>query len=291
MLSFYRIATILILFSTTQSHSSATNNSTRDNSPVTKKTTQRIISLAPHITELIYDAGGGDFLVAVSAFSDYPQAAQKLPIVGDAFRIDLEQLLMLDADVVFYWQGNTSLTVMQQLEKQGLNLIPVEINSLADISKSLRMIAEHLKLPEPSSAKRIETKLNQIKQVKRPTQRLFIQLSEQPIYTVSGSHWMSEAAALCGLSNIFPTLATTAATVSKEAVIVANPEVILRTQKVTENSPLLQWPQIAAIKYNHIVVLDPDTFSRPTPRIVTAIDDLCRQVDQFSEATAEVDSN
>lgn len=284
MLPFSRFFILFILFSLASPHVTAANTS-RD------KPAPRIISLAPHITELVYAAGGGESLVGVSAYSDYPEMAQNLTIVGDAFRIDLEQLLLLDADAVIYWHGNTSLTVMQQLEKHGFKLIPVEINNLSDIAISLRKIAEYLSLPEPESAKLLEAKLNKLKQTIRPSQRAFIQLSEQPIYTVSGTHWMSEAASLCGLSNIFPTLATTAATVSKEAVIVANPQVIIRTQELTDHSPLLQWPQIDAIKYNRIVTLNPNTFSRPTPRITQAIDDLCRQVDQFSGDFIELESN
>lgn len=284
MLPFSRFFILFILFSLASPLVTAANTS-RD------KPAPRIISLAPHITELVYAAGGGESLVGVSAYSDYPEMAQNLTIVGDAFRIDLEQLLLLDADAVIYWHGNTSLTVMQQLEKHGFKLIPVEINNLSDIAISLRKIAEYLSLPEPESAKLLEAKLNKLKQTIRPSQRAFIQLSEQPIYTVSGTHWMSEAASLCGLSNIFPTLATTAATVSKEAVIVANPQVIIRTQELTDHSPLLQWPQIDAIKYNRIVTLNPNTFSRPTPRITQAIDDLCRQVDQFSGDFIELESN
>lgn len=247
----------------------------------------KTISLAPHITELVYAAGAGDTLVGVSAFSNHPEQATRKPIIGDAFRVDLEKIIALQPDLVFYWQGTTTQQVLQQLKQHKLKTVPIKIESLAEIGQALITIAEQLNLPRPNRYDEFMNRLHKLQQQTHKTQSVFIQLSEQPLYTVSASHWMSEAAALCGLENIFQDLATTAATVNKEAVIGQNPDVIIRMQAINENSPLQQWPQISAIQNNHIVVLNPDIFSRPTPRIINAVEDLCRQVSQFSDSAGE----
>ncbi|MCX7545235.1 helical backbone metal receptor [Marinicella gelatinilytica] len=255
------------------------------NKPVTT------VSLAPHITELIYVAGGGETLVGVSAYSNYPKQAVNLTVVGDAFRIDLEQMIALQPDMIFYWQGTTTNQVLQQLQQHNLNTIPIKIDSLADIGEAIKDIAKHIGLKQPDAYQQFKKQLHSHKQQQSTIRSVFIQLSEQPLYTVSADHWMSEAAALCGLENIFQQLPTIAATVTKEAVIVKNPDVIIRMQPLNKNSPLKQWPQISAIKNNHIAVLNPDTFSRPTPRILNAIEDLCQQVNQFSGNASAAEIN
>ncbi len=247
----------------------------------------KTISLAPHITELIYAAGGGDTLVGVSAYSNYPKQSAEKVVIGDAFRIDLEQIIALQPDLIFYWHGTTTNQVLQQLKQHQFKTVPIKIQSLSDIGDALLNIAEQLALPEPANYQHFMTRLHKHQQQKYPTHSAFIKLSDQPLYTVSQHHWMSEAAALCGLDNIFQELTVTAATVNKEAVIGHNPDVIIQMNPVNKNSPLQQWPQITAIKEQHIVVVDPDIFSRPTPRILDAVDSICRQVDQLSETAGE----
>ncbi len=247
----------------------------------------KAISLAPHITELVFAAGGGDNLVGVSAYSNYPEHATELPVIGDAFRIDLEQMLALQPDLVFYWQGSTTNQVLQQLQHHQFKTVPITIVSLSDIGNALLSIAEHLDLPQPASHQQFMSRLNQYKQQTHPAYSVFLQLSFQPLYTVSAPHWMSEAAGLCGLDNIFQDLPTTAATVTQEAVIGRNPDFIIQMQPADDSNPLQQWPQITAIKQQHIIVVDPDTFSRPTPRILDAVDSICRQVNQLSTSAGE----
>lgn len=254
---------------------------------LSRGTELKTISLAPHITELIYAAGAGDSLVGVSAYSNHPPEATEIPVIGDAFRIDLEQIIALQPDLVFYWQGTTTNQVLQQLQQHQLTAVPIQIDTLKDIGQALLTITKHLNLPEPVAYRSFMAELNNHQQQIPAKQSVFIKLSEQPLYTVSSQHWMSEAAALCGLDNIFKDLATTAATVSKEAVIGRNPDVIIQMQAVNPDGPLQQWPQITAIENQHIIVVDPDTFSRPTPRILDAVTKLCRQLDQFSDTTGE----
>ncbi|KAA3640848.1 MAG: hypothetical protein DWP95_07895 [Proteobacteria bacterium] len=248
----------------------------------------KTVSLAPHITELIYAVGGGDTLVAVSAYSNFPKQASEKAIIGDAFRIDLEQMIALQPDLIFYWHGTTSQQVLRQLKQHNLKTVAIKIDTLSDIGQAMLVIATQLNLPQPAAYHQFKSRLNNLQQSTHDDSRsVFIQLSQQPLYTVSSQHWMSEAASLCGLQNIFSELPTTAATVSQEAVIGHNPDVIIAMQAVNENNPLQQWPQITAIKQQHIAIVDPDTFSRPTPRILDAVDNLCQQVNQFSDAAGE----
>ena len=99
---------------------------------------QRIISLAPNLTELAYAAGLGSRLIAVSAYSDYPPEARKLPQVGDAFRLDWEQLLALQPDMVLAWGSGLAERDRAEFEKLGLKLLVMEPRRLGDIPKSQR---------------------------------------------------------------------------------------------------------------------------------------------------------
>lgn len=247
----------------------------------------KTIALAPHITELVFAAGGGDSLAGVSAYSNYPAQAAKLPVIGDAFRIDLEQIIALQPDIVFYWHGSTTNQVLQQLQYHQFKTVPIKIESLNEIGDALLTIAGHLDLPDPPGYRTFINRLKQRQQQSPRSHSVLIQLSSQPLYTVNASHWMSEAASLCGLNNIFQHLPTATATVTQEAVIGRNPDYIIQMKPIDQNSPLQQWPQITAIKQQQIIVVNPDTFSRPTPRILEAVDSICRQVNQLSAGVGE----
>ncbi|MCF6301132.1 MAG: helical backbone metal receptor [Proteobacteria bacterium] len=245
-----------------------------------RKTAIRIVALSPHITELVFSAGAGDKLVGVSSFSDFPEDALSITQVGDAFRLDYEQLSVLLPDLIFYWDGGTSKQLVQQLVELNFKLIPIRIDQLEDIPKAILQIARLAGTHVSPQVSEFSTYLAQLKSQPAPHLRGLIQLSDQPIFTVNGDHWMSEAVNLCGVENIFSDLELPSAAVDFEAIVDRDPELIIRLETGQTSNMWSEWPSISAVKENRIIELNPDHFSRPTLRILEGIKALCKTLEK-----------
>ncbi len=237
--------------------------------------------MAPHLTELVYSAGGGASLLGISAYSDYPADTANKKIIGDAFHLNLELITALKPDVIFYWQNGTPKQTVEQLKSMNFNLMSIEIKQLTDIPATIHSIAKKLGTSPVQATDEFNIQLKKLQNQQHKAQSALIQISDQPIYTVNGSHWMSEAIAVCGLHNVFADLTTASAAVTLESVVISKPDVIVRMAAFDEHNQLNSWPSIPAIKNQHIIQLNPDHFSRPTLRTIDAINSLCNQLKQF----------
>jgi len=245
----------------------------------------RIVSLAPHLTELVYAAGAGDRLVGVVEYSDYPAAARSLPRVGDAWRVDMERLLALKADIVLTWASGTPDDVVGRLDALELPHREIATYRLADIPVALRTIGAIAGTREVAEAAasgfdREIAELKRAYEAARPVS-VFIQLDDQPVYTVNGRHIISEVVELCGGRNVFADLSQLAPSVSLEAVIAADPEVIVSTDD-TIADPLAmwrRWESVRAVRTGAIYSLPADTMARATPRLVAGTRATCTALD------------
>ncbi len=254
--------------------------SDNDSSAINNSQLIRSISLAPHLTELIYSAGGQNNLIGVSAFSNYPPDALNKQIIGDAFHLNLELISELNPDVIFYWHNGTPAQTIEQLKSLGFKLQNIDITDLSDIPKAIQQIAETLKTQPNEDTRAFLPQLKQLKQQAKNQIRLsaLIQISDQPIFTVNGNHWMSEAIETCGLINVFADLPNLSAAVTLESVILKKPDVIIRMEPLMAENQLSAWTIIPAIEKQNIVVLEADHFTRPTLRTLSAIRSLCQQM-------------
>ena len=270
--------TLILLFIT---FLTACNNAS-DNTNTGKDNNQSIrsIALAPHLTELIYSAGGENNLIGVSAFSNYPPDALNKQIIGDAFHLNLELISKLNPDVIFYWHNGTPAQTIEQLKSLGFKLQNIDITDLSDIPEAIQQIAKTLKTQPNEDTRAFLPQLKQLKQQAQNQiqQNALIQISDQPIFTVNGKHWMSEAIETCGLINVFADLSNLSAAVTLEAVILKKPEVIIRMEPLMAENQLSAWTSIPAIEKQNIVVLEADHFTRPTLRTLSAIRSLCQQM-------------
>ncbi len=250
-------------------------------SDTTKQQKASAITLAPHLTELVFSAGGGDLLVGISAYSDFPQAALDKQVIGDAFHLNLELIKQINPTVIFYWQNGTPQQTINKLREMEFNLVAIKTDQLADIPKAIKQIATILNTQAVEQTNNFNPSLEKLKSTTTTTKTALIQISDQPIYTVDSSHWMSEAAAVCGLENIFKELPTPSAAVNLESIVLNKPEVLIRIAPFTKDKQLAQWESIPAVKNQHIAVLEADHFTRPTLRILKAIQSLCKQANDF----------
>jgi iron complex transport system substrate-binding protein len=245
----------------------------------------RIVSLAPHLTELAFAAGAGDQLVAAVEYSDYPPAARRIPRVGDAFRVDFERLIALRPDAVLAWDSGTPTQTIERMRALNLRVLVLATHRLADIGKVVRTlgdVAGTSAIAEPAAAafeREIETVRREYRGRREVT--VFLQIGDRPLYTVSAGHVMSEIVSLCGGRNIFAQLSVIAPSVSTEAVLAANPQVIIATDDTVHDAKAewSKWVAIDAVRTGNVYTLPSDDIARATTRLAVGTATICRTLD------------
>ncbi|MDC7703807.1 cobalamin-binding protein [Vogesella indigofera] len=247
---------------------------------------QRVISLAPHVTELAFAAGGGARLIAVDDNSDYPEAAKALPKAGSFRAIDLERIVAAKPDLLLVWLHGPSARQLEPLRQLGIPLFYSQPKRFADIPSNLRRIGQLLgsSAQAEQAARRFEQDLAALRQQQQGKSKLsvFYQVWDKPLYTLNGQHIVSDAIALCGGINIFARLPVTAPVVTDEAVIAANPQVILSAAMRHNDDLLRRWqrmPGIAAVQNRQLHQVNGDLLNRPTPRMIAGTRQLCAKLD------------
>ena len=252
---------------------------------------QRIVSLSPGITELLFAIGVGDRVIAASEFSDYPAAARLLPRVSRAQGIDLEKIAALEPDLVVLWGSGYPPALQQALQALEVPTYVYEPSTLESIASSIeRLGALTASASAPTVAADFRSRLNSLRQhyAQRAPVRVFYQVWSNPIMTLSGRHLVSEVMRTCGARNVFEALRPLVATVDIEAVIAAQPQVIIATEvQAIDRGALDSWrryPQLPAVANHHLVTLDADELDRAAVRILDAATELCEQVEQARDA-------
>ncbi len=244
---------------------------------------QRIISLTPHLTELLFAVGAGPQLVGVDSASDYPVAARTLPRIGDYSRINFERILSLKPDLVIVWVGGNRAADIHGLNKMGVPVLHTQATRLDDVARLLRLIGQasgHAAAGE-AAARDYSGRLGglQVKATQKPPVSVFYQVWDRPLMTVGGSHWISDALALCGARNVFADLRSASPVVSREAVLRRAPELIVSGTDAPDLRR--QWQRFAslpAVRNRAFVRVDADLLHRPTPRLVEGVAELCKAV-------------
>ena len=242
---------------------------------------QRVVTLAPGLTELVYEIGAGDILVGVSAWSDYPREVLELPVVGDAFSVDHEQLAMLRPDLLLVWESGTPAHTVDELRRLGYEVAVIRTRGLKDIGAALRQIGALVGRSTEArvAAERFQQQLNTLREAHLDAEPIsvFFQVSARPLYTINREHYVSELIAICGGRNIFDDLDDLAPTVSVEAVVERNPEVMLASTDAGDDGFVewQRWPSIAANLYGNQFLLAADELARPTPRLIRAGGAMC----------------
>lgn len=249
----------------------------------------RIVTLAPHLAELVFAAGAGETLVGVSAWSDYPRAARALPIVGDAFMVDQERLALLRPDLLLAWQSGTPARVVDELRERGYRVEVLQSRGLDDVGTALRRIGELT--GQTGSAERAAAdfaaglaRLSKTWRDAAPI-RVFYQVSGRPLYTVNGDHYVSDLIELCGGRNVFADLGSLAPLVSEEAVLERNPELMLAADTGEQDTfeHWKRWPSLAANRHGNHFLVPADQVARATPRLVEAGAAICRVLQKGRE--------
>lgn len=249
---------------------------------------ERIISLAPHMTELLYAAGAGDKLVGAVRYSDYPPPARDIPRVGDAHSFDIEQILALKPDLIIAWQSGNPAGQMRQLRELGLKLFVSEPRSLTDIPVTIEKLGRLAGTSPAATAAAADfrQRLTRLRDVysDRPPIDVFYQIWNEPLITIGGGHVINDVIRLCGGRNVFADVDQLAPQISTEAVLAAAPEVIIASGTGEQRPEWLndwrQWPQLPAVQQEQLRFIPPYLLQRHTPRILEGTARLCEILEQ-----------
>ena len=254
--------------------------------PPATTSAQRIVSLAPNLTELVYTVGAGKQLVAVSAWSDFPREVLNLPVVGDAFTVDQEQLALAKPDLILVWETGTPAHVIDELRAIGYRVVSIRTSELDDIADAILQIGEltghQEKAGKAALAFRNELQSLRDKFASLAPIRVFYQVAARPLYTVNNEHYISELISVCGGNNIFKDLSDLAPTVDVEAVVDRDPEVMLASTDAGDDAFIEweRWPGMAAIKIGNQFLLPADEIGRATTRVIIAGNAMCMALQQ-----------
>lgn len=252
----------------------------------------RIISLAPHMTELLYAAGAGDKLVGAVRYSDYPPPAREIPRVGDAHSFDVEQILALKPDLIIAWQSGNPAGQMRQLRHLDLILFVSEPRSLTDIPATIEKLGRlaGTSTTARAAATEFRQRLTRLRDGyrDRPPVDVFYQIWHQPLMTIGGEHIINDIIRLCGGRNVFADMEQLAPQISTEAVLAAAPAVIIASGTGEQRPDWLddwhQWSQLPAVEQEQLHHIPPYLLQRHTPRILEGTARLCQILEQVRTA-------
>lgn len=258
------------------------------NSVTLARPAQRVIALAPHIVELLFAAGGGAQVVGAMNFSDYPEAAKRLPLVGSDAQIDIERVLALKPDLLVVWQSGNTARQLAQLASLGVPMFYSEPRQLDEIATSLTrlgaLLGTEAQAAQAARAYRDKIAALAARYSQRPPVRVFYQIWDNPLYTLSGQHVVSDALRLCGARNVFGALKVVAPAVSTEAVLQENPEAIIGGARADQpDAGLGMWrayPGLLAVQRGNLLTISGGLLTRATPRMAEGAAQLCEQLEQ-----------
>lgn len=242
---------------------------------------QRIISLSPANTELAYEAGLGSHLIAVSAYSDYPEQAKKLEQISDWQGLNVERIIALKPDLILAWRGGNPQRPLDQLASLGIPIIYFDPQSIDEVIAAIGELALYSEHPDIAhqnavSMQAILAKQKQQYSIANPRKRVFIQLGTQPLFSAGNHTIQNDVVKLCGGENIFENSAVQWPQVSREQVLTRKPEVILITgNEAQEKAVKSFWGAQLNVP---IIRLNEDWFHRAGPRIINATEQLCEQL-------------
>ncbi len=248
----------------------------------------RIISLSPHITELLFAAGAGAQVVGVDDASDYPASVAGIAHVGEPAALDVESLLRLKPTLIVLWGSGTPAGRKAELQRLRLPLYVTDEHRLDDIASTLlefgRLAGTESQATAAAEHYLTELAGLRLQYANRPRLKVFYQVWDRPLYTLSGGQVVSEVMSLCGGENAFAELSALAPAIDKEAVLARDPDVILIAATGSEGErqtrQWLQFPNLRAVRGRHIYTVDPSLTGRMAPRILQGVREVCRLLDK-----------
>ncbi|MGM0983787.1 MAG: cobalamin-binding protein [Pseudomonadota bacterium] len=247
---------------------------------------ERIASLSPGATELLFAAGAGERLVAVVDHSDYPPEASKLPSVGSHDRLDLERLVTLQPDLVIGWVTGNPAEQIERLERLGVPVFRIEPRDFEGIATALERLSWLAgEAQGRQAAERFRQGIAELeaRHESAPAVSVFYQVWDSPLMTVNDEHLIGKVVTLCGGVNVFGDLSRLVPRIGEEALLAADPEVLLAGGRGEENRSWLddwrRYSDLTAVARDNLFFVPPSLLQRPTPRLLEGSRLLCEKLE------------
>lgn len=246
---------------------------------------QRIVSLAPSNTEMLFALDLGERVAGVDQFSNYPPAAAAKPKIGSYSATNLEQVIARDPDLILA-AGITRPDVLAALEGRGLAVVVLNPTDLAGVLANITLVGQLADVGANAAVLRgnLEGRIAAVAERLKGTTtkpRAFVELDPVKFFSVGPKSFVDDLIARAGGANIAADTGTPYPQLSQEQIIAKDPEVILLgdgSQGVTPDAVKARpgWGGVSAVKTGRIVAIDEDVFLRPGPRSVDALEQLLR---------------
>jgi len=245
---------------------------------------ERIVALAPHLTEMVFAVGAEQALHAVVSHSDYPEAARNLPVIGGYRGLDFEAILRLQPDLVLAWGNGNPATQIDRLRQLGLPVWITPGRQFEDVPTTLRHLGRLTDRQDQADriAANFEGKVRRLTEQHRDRPRLkgFFEIWPAPLITVGPDHFISEAMQRCSIDNIVERGLGDTPTWSEEAVLRAGPDLIITSPPARDFDRWKRWQQLPAVRHDGLIVMPPDILMRVGPRLADALETLCAEADR-----------
>jgi iron complex transport system substrate-binding protein len=245
---------------------------------------ERVVTLAPHLAEIIFAAGAGSRLAGVSSLSLHPAEAERLPVVASHGRVDIERLIALRPDLVLGWQSGNSPLQIDRLERMGVRVFVTEARALADIPRIVRLVGTLTGSAAVAEehARQFETGIEDLRRRHALERRVavFLEIWHRPMLTVNGAHLISDAVRICGGRNVFAAAKPLTPLVSREQILDARPEAIVTGEAASEATEAWKGLEpVPAVRNRRIYVVDPDLLHGQGPRLLEGVRALCQRLE------------
>jgi len=249
-------------------------------------TAKRIVALSPQSVEMLYAIGAGDAIVATTDYADYPAQAKNIPSIGGYYGVQIERVIELNPDLIVVWQSGNKMEDIKQLQDLGFNLVNSDPKTLADIATDLELLGKltghSIKAKQVADDYRQQLADIKSQNQTKPVVKVFYQLWSTPLMTVAKGSWIQNLIDVCHGENVFYDAASEYPQISIENVLLTGAEVILQSQ---DEGNILginwsDWPELPAVKNQHIYQFDADLLHRATPRAIWGVNAVCGALDK-----------
>jgi vitamin B12 transport system substrate-binding protein len=282
-LNHYLITAIICLAFSASAQANSNNEATKK-----EHTQPRIIALAPHIVEMLFDIGAGEQIIATSDYANYPEAAKSIPRIGNSLRIQIERVIELQPDIIIAWQSGNPSDDLARLKQLGFNIVYSQPNTFEDVAKEIRQFAAltgHTSNGE-KLAKKFINDLSQIKQKYADREEIsaFYEIWSRPLTTIARGSWPQQFLNICRVKNPFVDVSVQYPQTNIEQILQTQIKMII--QPLSDNQmdktgyDWTKWTVLPAVKHNQIIQPDADVMHRMTIRSLTALAGLCQSVDK-----------
>jgi ABC-type Fe3+-hydroxamate transport system substrate-binding protein len=242
------------------------------------RTVERVVSLAPDLTESIYAAGGGDRLVGVTTYCNYPEDAKDVAKIGDTMNPNIEKIIALKPDIVFVSTASQVQAFMLTLESNGIAVYVANAENLDGVFETLRMLGDILGTQDTAKEKTedLKTRLETIRRRVEGTRevRVFVQISKEPLFTIGSQSFLTDALRVAAATSVTNNVATAYPKLSKETALALNPEAIILSDSDDNREPNEVFKNSPAVKNGRVYRINADLISRPGPRLVDALEQI-----------------